>query len=70
MDEMIYTVHTLAAAFYFLTDDPKYSSKAGAELLQVWFLNNDTRMKPHLKYAEIVRGKNKTYPELSWLEET
>jgi alginate lyase len=60
MDEMIYTVHTLAAA-YFLTDDPKYSSKA-AELLQVWFLNNDTRMNPHLKYAEIVRGKDKTYP--------
>ena len=60
MDEMIYTVHTLAAA-YFLTDDPKYSSKA-AELLQVWFLNNDTRINPHLKYAEIVRGKDKTYP--------
>ena len=31
MDEMIYTVHTLVAA-YFLTDDPKYSSKA-ADLL-------------------------------------
>ena len=60
MDEMIYTVHILAAA-YFLTDDPKYSSKA-AELLQVWFLNNDTRINPHLKYAEIVRGKDKTYP--------
>ena len=60
MDDMIYTVHTLAAA-YFLTDDPIYSSKA-VELLQVWFLNDDTRMNPHLKYAEIVRGKDKTYP--------
>ena len=50
-------------------DDPKYSSKV-TELLQVWFLNNDTRINPHLKYAEIVRGKDKTYPALSWLEET
>lgn len=60
MDDMIYKVHTLAAAYY-LTDNTKYSSKA-AELLKVWFLNNDTKMNPHLKYAELVRGKDKTYP--------
>ena len=39
MDDMIYTVHTLVAA-YFLTDDPNYSSKAG--IAEIWVLNNDT----------------------------
>jgi hypothetical protein len=60
MDDMIYNAYTLAVTYY-LTDDPKYSSKA-AELLRVWFLNNETKMNPHLKYAELVRGKDKTYP--------
>ncbi|MGI8834451.1 MAG: alginate lyase family protein [Nitrososphaeraceae archaeon] len=60
MGDMISTVHTLSAA-YFLTDNPKYASKA-AELLRVWFLNNNTRMNPNLKYAELVRGIDKSYP--------
>jgi hypothetical protein len=60
MDDTVYAVHTLAVAYY-LTDNPKYSSKA-AELLRVWFLNNETKMNPHFKFAELVRGKDKTYP--------
>jgi len=59
LDDMIHAVTVLSAAYYF-TDDPKYASKAG-ELLRVWFLDNSTKMNPHLKFSETVRGKSNVY---------
>jgi hypothetical protein len=49
-------VVTLSLAWYF-NGEAKYAQKA-AELLQVWFINKDTRMNPHLNYAQIVPGVN------------
>jgi Alginate lyase len=60
MDDMVYTVKILSLAYYF-TDDDKYASKA-AELLRVWFLNNDTYMNPNLDYSEIIPGNDKLNP--------
>ncbi|RDC62100.1 alginate lyase family protein [Adhaeribacter pallidiroseus] len=45
---------------YYFTNDEKYAQKA-AELLKVFFLNSATRMNPHLKYAQMIRGDNKVY---------
>lgn len=56
MDDMVYRVEILSLAYY-LTDNPRYASKA-AELLRVWFLNNSTYMHPNLQHAEMVRGEN------------
>jgi PelA/Pel-15E family pectate lyase len=48
-------VETLAQAWYF-TDRPEYAQRA-AHLLRVWFLNDSTRMNPHLKYAQAIPGR-------------
>jgi hypothetical protein len=61
LNDMILRVRTLSIAYYF-TDDPQYASKA-KELLRVWFLNDNTRMNPNLKYAQMVPGKNETFPQ-------
>ena len=42
---------------YFFSGERKYAEKA-AEQLRVWFLNPDTKMNPHLTYAQFVRGVN------------
>lgn len=42
---------------FFLTGDEKYSEHA-IKLFRAWFLNPETRMNPHLNYAEAVPGKN------------
>jgi Alginate lyase len=60
MDDMVYMVKTLSLAYYF-TDDSKYAAKA-AELLRVWFLDNDTYMNPNLDYSEIIPGNDKLNP--------
>lgn len=60
LDDMIYRVNRLSAAYYF-TEDARYASKA-QELLRVWFLNNDTYMNPNLEYAEIEKGKGRLNP--------
>lgn len=44
---MINSVRTLSLAWYF-SDNNKFADKA-AELLDVWFLNPETLMNPHLK---------------------
>ena len=49
-------VVTLSLAWYF-NGEAKYAQKA-AELLRVWFINKETRMNPHLNYAQIVPGVN------------
>lgn len=47
-------VQTLALAWYF-TGDEKYAARA-AEQLRRWFLDSATRMTPHLRYSQLVRG--------------
>jgi len=59
MDDMTHMVTILSAAYYF-TNDSKYASKA-EEILRVWFLDKSTKMDPHLRYAEMVRGKTNSY---------
>ncbi|WP_166443017.1 alginate lyase family protein [Phragmitibacter flavus] len=49
-------VETLGLAYYF-TREEKYAAKA-AEFLRVWYLNEGTRMNPHMNYAQAVPGRN------------
>jgi hypothetical protein len=56
MRDMKDAVAALAAA-YALTGDDRYAPKA-AELLQVFFLDEKTRMDPNLNYAQAVLGQS------------
>ena len=47
---------TLAWA-YFFSDNRAYAKKV-KELLDVWFLNKDTKMNPNLNFAQGIPGKN------------
>lgn len=47
-------VHTLALAWYF-TDEERYAARSAAQL-RAWFLDPQTRMTPHLRFAQLVRG--------------
>lgn len=55
MDNMASAVEALALAYYF-TGETKYATKA-SELLYVWFLDPDTRMRPRMTYAQGVPGR-------------
>ncbi len=48
------SVEILSIAYY-ITNDTKYSSKA-AQLLRVWFLDQETRMNPNLNFAQFIPG--------------
>jgi hypothetical protein len=47
-------VQALALAYY-LTGDEKYAARA-AQQLRTWFLDSATKMTPHLRYAQLVKG--------------
>ena len=49
-------VSTLALAWYFTGDD-RYAARA-AEQIRAWFLNPATKMNPHLRFSQLVRGNN------------
>lgn len=51
---MGYNVNTLALAWY-LTGDEKYAKRASAQL-RAWFLDSATRMTPHLRFSQLVKG--------------
>lgn len=48
---------TLLSIAYYFTGDEKYARKA-AQLIRVWFLDKETRMNPHLEYAQMIPGVN------------
>ena len=56
LSEMTSAVVTLSLAWYF-SGEERYALKA-VEMLRTWFLNKETRMNPHLEYAQIVPGLN------------
>jgi hypothetical protein len=47
-------LQTLALAYYF-TGDERYASRAVRQV-RAWFLDSSTKMNPHLRYAQLVRG--------------
>ena len=55
--EMGAKVQALSLAWYF-TGDERYASRA-AQQLRTWFLDSATRMTPHLRYSQLVRGNPK-----------
>jgi hypothetical protein len=52
--QMGYNVQTLALAWYF-TGDERYAARATKQL-RAWFLDSATRMTPHLRFSQLVRG--------------
>ena len=49
-------VQTLALAYY-LTGEARYAERAALQI-QTWFLDPATRMNPHLRFSQLVRGNN------------
>jgi hypothetical protein len=49
-------VYLLSLAFYF-SGNEQYAAHA-AKLLQVWFLNAETKMNPNLNFGQAVKGQN------------
>lgn len=50
------STRALSLAWY-ITGDEKYAAKS-AELLKTWFLDESTKMNPHLEYGQAVPGVN------------
>ncbi len=56
LGRLISSVRILSLAWFF-TAESKYSEKA-ADLLKVWFIEEETRMNPHLEFAQAIPGRN------------
>lgn len=54
LKDMAETVLYLSLAGFYL-DKPQYIQRA-VELLYVWFLDDQTKMNPHLEYGQAIRG--------------
>jgi hypothetical protein len=55
-DIMMDNTKDLAFANFF-SDDPKYAKRA-VQILQTWFLNEETKMNPNLNYGQGIPGVN------------
>jgi Alginate lyase len=55
-DVMMTSAKNLTYAFYF-SDDKKYATRA-IQVLQTWFVNEETKMNPHLNYGQGIPGVN------------
>jgi hypothetical protein len=56
MPQLCENVYFLSLAYYY-SGKEKYAKHA-SKLLQVWFLDKDTRMNPNLKFGQAVKGRN------------
>lgn len=56
LGNMAKSVSTLSLAYYY-SGQEKYAQKA-VEMLRAWFLDEATRMNPHLEYAQFIPGRN------------
>jgi Alginate lyase len=54
MPRLCENVYLLSLAYYY-SGDEKYATHA-SKLLQVWFLDSDTKMNPNLKYGQAIKG--------------
>jgi hypothetical protein len=54
MAKLLRNVESLGWAYYF-SDEEKYAKKATL-LLETWFVNEETKMNPHLNYAQGIPG--------------
>ncbi|WP_397333594.1 alginate lyase family protein, partial [Paenibacillus sp. JSM ZJ436] len=52
---MFTSLNTLTLAYYF-TEDQKYINKA-KEIVQVWFINEETKVNPHVSFGQAIPGK-------------
>lgn len=56
LENMVTSVETLALAYYF-SGRQQYAEHA-ARILEVWFLDPESRMNPNLKYAQAIPGRS------------
>lgn len=56
IENMSNAVLWLSAYSYFFNDDE--SAAKARKLIEVWFLDDATKMNPHMKYAQAVRNKS------------
>lgn len=54
---MTSSMYYLSLAYYF-SDNEVYAQK-GISIIKTWFLDEDTRMNPHLTYAQSIPGRSK-----------
>ena len=55
MRTMDWEVTTLAVAYFYLEDE-RYAEQA-CRMIRSWFLDPETRMTPHMEYAQAIPGK-------------
>jgi len=56
LGSMANAVNTLSLAYYY-SGNEIYAAKA-TDFIRTWFLNKETKMNPHLEYAQFVPGVN------------
>lgn len=62
LDKMSRNVSTLALAYYF--SERESYAEAAIRQIEIWFLDDSTRMNPNMNFAQIIPGRNsnKGYP--------
>jgi hypothetical protein len=54
LEELIRGIRILSLAYYFVGDN-RYSERA-FDLINCWFLDSTTEMRPHLQYGQMIPG--------------